>query len=188
MPDITPPASAGTLDGKILNGPGAPGRDYGTWTDADGRPVPLRMKGRPRGRFGSVPGWVPSWMVGWQGLVFYPFAASAWWIGYAELGWLWLAGAGLAFAAVAVGQVVALVYVLRQRPARARRQTFRAIAATMWVWSATSTLLMLVFSWLVLPGQLTGPAVVLRITMMIVVVGGLIDLRVALAYRCWRPW
>jgi hypothetical protein len=191
MPDITAPAATEVDDNRSVAG-----RDYGTWTDADGRSVPLRLAGPAGGRAGwaqrlvprFVPRFVPRWAIGWQGLLTYPLGTVLAVAAYVEFGWLWIAGTAIALGCVSAGQVAVLLYVVRRGWApRVRRQRYRAIAATMGVWCDVSIVWSLMFSWIVLPEQLSGPSVVLRIGLLIMMAGTIFDVQVARTARRPQP-
>lgn len=184
MPDITAPSATEVDDNQLTSA-----RDYGTWTDADGKPVALLLAGRAPGRSGWAPRFVPAWVLGWHSLLTYPLGTALAVAAYAQFGLLWIAGTAIAMGAVSLGQLAALLYVVRRgRAPRARRQRFRAIAATMHVWCDVSIIWMLAFCWLVLPERLAGPPVVLRICLMIMLAGTIIDVQMSRTARRWRPW
>jgi len=182
MPDITAPAATGVDDNRTVAA-----RDYGTWTDADGRPVPLYLAGAARA--GRTSRLALRWALSWHSLLTYPLGAGLAVTAYVEFGWLWLAGTAIAMGCVSLGQAAALLYVVRRvRATRARRQRYRAIAATMGVWCDVSIIWTLMFAWLVLPERLSGPSVVLRIFLLIMTVGTIIDVQMARTARRSRPW
>ncbi len=184
MPDITPPVPPAHQTG--VDDPRCPMREYGSWRDADGRMVPLQLGGRDPAtatRLLWIPAWIPGWARGWRNLFVGPAGAAMAIAGLLLYGLAWAGFVAVVMVAVSAGQIGALLYALNTTASpSARRNTYRATSAVMWVVADLAITAVVVIAWL------SDSGIVLRIAVVTMVLGTALDVKTAKETRRWRPW